>query len=81
MVDAIDMVEVVEVVEVVDMVNMVDVLTAVSFFVLHAINFCIFERDIAVKYLMTQIEHSSGHAVLAAQAKDWPRIGLVERKR
>lgn len=63
MVDAIDTVEVVDMV---DMVDMVDVLTAVSFFVSHVINFCIFERNITVKYLMTQIEHSSGHAVLAA---------------
>lgn len=61
-----DMVDMIDVVDMVDIGDVLEVLTAVSLFISHAINFCISKRDIAVEYLMAQIEHSSGHAVLAA---------------
>jgi hypothetical protein len=44
----------------------------VNLLISHGINLDVFKRHIAVEYLVAQIEHSSGHAVLVVQAEDWP---------
>lgn len=73
------MVNIVEVAEIADE-DMVDVLTVMSLIVLHAVNFCVFQGQVAVEHLMAQVKHSSSHADLAVQVIGWPRVGLVKRK-